>query len=595
MRLIDCIREEMKNAGYDWYFTKDSDPHMSEYVNDYYKFRSIISGFTGSNGTLAVGIDKAYLFTDGRYFIQAEKELEGSGIELMKLSTPGYPTIKEFINKLIKEGLTVACPSDIFSYKEILDYGFNALDNDNSVFLNAYYRFKGEEYPEAKIDDSVEFLSVELTGESTEKKIEKIRKHLIDNEIFYYMSASLDSNMWLLNIRGNAIKYNPMAFSFVIVTPRDVSVFVYDNEGKNRDLVAGKDTRIHLSSGFEETSSLFRNQKINCFLYNNFEKFLANLPGSRRACFAFDKMPAKFAKILEGKNYQLINSDCNVSRLQSIKNDVEINNLREAYRKDNKVVCEFQNWVKANDVTSMNEFDLMKRLDSMRLYNSDCRDLSFDTISASGPNAAMMHYESKENDCSMILNDNLYLFDSGGQWIGGTTDITRTVAIGTPTYEMKHDYTRVARGMLALMNAVFIEGCSGLNLDVLAREPMWEEGDDYKCGTGHGVGYMLSVHEGPHAIRWMQKPVGREAILRPGMLVSDEPGIYKEGKYGIRIENILLVREKCETPDGRFLCFECLTYVPLDENLLLREEMSDREIMWLDHYQNACNSINSQL
>ena len=595
MRLIDCIREEMKNAGYDWYFTKDSDPHMSEYVNDYYKFRSIISGFTGSNGTLAVGIDKAYLFTDGRYFIQAEKELEGSGIELMKLSTPGYPTIKEFINKLIKEGLTVACPSDIFSYKEILDYGFNALDNDNSVFLNAYYRFKGEEYPEAKIDDSVEFLSDELTGENTEKKIEKIRKYLIDNEIFYYMSASLDSNMWLLNIRGNAIKYNPMAFSFVIVTPRDVSVFIYDNDGKNRDLVAGKDTRIHLSSGFEETSSLFRNQKINCFLYNNFEKFLANLPGSRRACFAFDKMPAKFAKILESKNYQLINSDCNVSRLQAIKSDVEINNLREAYRKDNKVVCEFQNWVKANDVTSMNEYELMKRLDSMRLYNSDCRDLSFDTISASGPNAAMMHYESKENDCSMILNDNLYLFDSGGQWIGGTTDITRTVAIGTPTYEMKHDYTRVARGMLALMNAVFIEGCSGLNLDVLARVPMWEEGDDYKCGTGHGVGYMLSVHEGPHAIRWMQKPVGREAILRPGMLVSDEPGIYKEGKYGIRIENILLVREKCETPDGRFLCFECLTYVPLDENLLLREEMSDREIMWLDHYQNACNSINSQL
>ena len=595
MRLIDCIREEMKNAGYDWYFTKDSDPHMSEYVNDYYKFRSIISGFTGSNGTLAVGIDKAYLFTDGRYFIQAEKELEGSGIELMKLSTPGYPTIKEFINKLIKEGLTVACPSEIFSYKEILDYSFNALDNDNSIFLDAYFRFKGEDYPKAKIDDSVEFLSDELTGESTEKKIEKIRKYLIDNEIFYYMSASLDSNMWLLNIRGNAIKYNPMAFSFVIVTPRDVSVFVYDNEGKNRDLIASKDTRIHLSSGFEETSSLFRNQKINCFLYNNFERFLANLPGSRRACFAFDKMPAKFAKILESKNYQLINSDCNVSRLQAIKNDVEINNLREAYRKDNKVVCEFQNWVKANDVTSMNEYELMKRLDSMRLYNSDCRDLSFDTISASGPNAAMMHYESKENDCSMILNDNLYLFDSGGQWIGGTTDITRTVAIGTPTYEMKHDYTRVARGMLALMNAVFIEGCSGLNLDVLAREPMWEEGDDYKCGTGHGVGYMLSVHEGPHAIRWMQKPVGREAILRPGMLVSDEPGIYREGKYGIRIENILLVREKCETPDGRFLCFECLTYVPLDENLLLRDEMSDREIMWLDHYQNECNSINSQL
>ena len=590
MRLIDCIREEMKNAGYDWYLTKDCDPHMSEYVNDYYKFRTLISGFTGSNGTLAIGLEKAYLFTDGRYFIQAEKELEGSGIELMKLSTPGFPTIKEFVNNLIKEGLTVACPSEIFSYKEILDYGFNALDNDNAVFLDAYYKFKGEEYPKPQIDDTVEFLSEELTGESTDKKIEKIRKYLIDNEIFYYFSASLDSNMWLLNIRGNAIKYNPMAFSYVMVTPREACVFIFDNEGKYRREEILNDSRIHLSKNFDETIDLFKKQRINCFLYEHFEKFLSNLPGSRRACFAFDKMPAKFARILENKNYQLINSDCNVSRLQAMKNETEINNLREAYSKDNKVVSEFQKWVKENDVTNMTEFDLMKRLDSMRLYNSDCRDLSFDTISASGPNAAMMHYESKEDDCSDILKDNLYLFDSGGQWIGGTTDITRTVAIGTPTYEMKHDYTRVARGMLALMNAVFIEGCSGLNLDVLAREPMWEEGDDYKCGTGHGVGYMLSVHEGPHAIRWMQKPVGREAILRPGMLVSDEPGIYKEGRYGIRIENILLVREKCVTEDGRFLCFECLTYVPLDEDLLLRDEMSDKEIMWLDHYQNACLS-----
>ena len=590
MRLIDCIREEMKSAGYDWYLTKDCDPHMSEYVNDYYKFRTIISGFTGSNGTLAVGLEKAYLFTDGRYFIQAEKELDGSGIELMKLSTPGYPSIKEFVNNLIKDGLTVACPSEIFSYKEILDYGFNALDNDNSVFLNAYCRLKDEEYPKPQIDDTVEFLSEELTGESTEKKIEKIRKYLIDNEIFYYFSASLDNNMWLLNIRGNAIKYNPMAFSFVMVTPRDAAVFIFDNDGKYRKETIIKDSRIHLSKNFDETIDLFKKQRINCFLYEHFEKFLANLPGSRRACFAFDKMPAKFARILENKNYQLINSDCNVSRLQAMKNETEINNLREVYSKDNQTVSEFQKWVKENDVTNMTEYDLMKRLDSMRLYNSDCRDLSFDTISASGPNAAMMHYESKENDCSIILNDNLYLFDSGGQWIGGTTDITRTVAIGTPTYEMKHDYTRVARGMLALMNAVFIEGCSGLNLDVLAREPMWEDGDDYKCGTGHGVGYMLSVHEGPHAIRWMQKPVGREAVLRPGMLVSDEPGIYKEGKYGIRIENILLVREKCQTADGRFLCFECLTYVPLDEDLLLRDEMNDREIMWLDHYQNACLS-----
>ena len=312
------------------------------------------------------------------------------------------------------------------------------------------------------------------------------------------------------------------------------------------------------------------------------------LPANKKACFAFDKMPYKYAKILEDKSFELFNFDCNVSYMKAIKNETEIANIRKAYAEDNKAVCRFINWLNNEDVLSYDEYYLANKLDEIRLFNEDCLDLSFDTISASGANAAMMHYEAKENECSKILNDNLYLFDSGGQWIGGTTDITRTVAIGTPTYEMKHDYTRVARGMLALMNAVFIEGCTGINLDILAREPMWEEGDDYKCGTGHGIGYMLSVHEGPQAIRWIANPNGKDAILKPGMLLSDEPGIYKDGKYGIRIENILLVKEKCVTSDGRFLCFECLTYVPLDEKLLLREEMTAKEVKWLDDYQERC-------
>ena len=238
------------------------------------------------------------------------------------------------------------------------------------------------------------------------------------------------------------------------------------------------------------------------------------------------------------------------------------------------------------DLSDKNEFYLEQMLDNMRLSHEECYDLSFNTISASGPNAAMMHYSASKENSSNILNNSLYLVDSGGQWIGATTDVTRTVHVGEVTYEMKHDYTRVVRGMLSLQNAVFLEGVTGVNLDILAREPMWEEGDDYKCGTGHGIGFMLNVHEGNHAIRW--KSTSKDVSLRPGMLVSDEPGIYKEGKYGIRLENILLVKEKCETPDGRFLCFECLTYVPLDEDLILRDEMSYRELKWLDEYQSKC-------
>ena len=573
MALIDYVRKEMLQKGFDWFLIKDCDPHMSEYVNDYYKFRTVISGFTGSNGTLAIGKDKAYLFTDGRYFIQAEKELAGSGIELMKLNTPGFPSVKMFVRSKVSENLIVACPSDIFSYKECLDYGFNAFDENNEIFLNSYRNCFNKEYDSLNIDYKIRILDEDISGESAIKKVERVREILKQRDIYYFFSASLDANMWLLNLRGNAIKYNPLALSFVMITQRDATAFLYAPDGYG-------DT-----DEFKHIMDYLAENKIMCFLYSNFERFLRNLPANKKACFAFNKMPYKYAKILEDKSFELFNFDCNVSYMKAVKNDTEIANIKKAYAKDNKAVCQFIDWINKENVLEYDEYFLGKKLDEFRLENEDCLDLSFDTISASGANAAMMHYEASENDCSKILNDNLYLFDSGGQWIGGTTDITRTVAVGTPTYEMKHDYTRVARGMLALMNAVFIEGCTGINLDILAREPMWEEGDDYKCGTGHGIGYMLSVHEGPQAIRWIANPTGKDAILRPGMLLSDEPGIYKEGKYGIRIENILLVKEKCVTSDGRFLCFECLTYVPLDEKLLLRDA---KEVKWLDDYQERC-------
>ena len=579
MSFLDSIRAEMTIKGYDYYFIKDCDPHMSEYVNDYYKFRTKISGFDGSNGTLAIGKNDAFLFTDGRYFIQAEKQLKGTGIELMKLSTPGFPSIKEFVKKKTDLGLKVACPSIIFSFREYSNFGFNALDDDNSVFINAYKKFYGKDYPSLDIDSKITILPDSLCKESAASKVKKVQDKLIEKDLFYFFCASLDSNMWLLNIRGNAIKYNPLAFSYVVITQKEAVAFLYAENGYC-------DTE-----EFKKIIDYLASNNIKCLLYRNFERYLSMLPGNKRTCFSFDKMPVKYAKkMMDEKGFTLFNYDCDVSLMKSVKNETEIENLRKAYMKDNKCVIEFLDWIKNNDVTSMTEYDLSKKLDNIRLSNEDCHDLSFDTISATGPNAAMMHYEATQDACSTILKDNLYLVDSGGQWEGGTTDITRTIVIGNPTYEMKHDYTKVARGMLALMNATFLEGCTGLNLDILAREPMWEEGEDYKCGTGHGIGYMLSVHEGPQAIRWLQSVNGKDTVLKPGMLLSDEPGIYKEGKYGIRIENILLVKEKCETADGKFLCFECLTYVPLDENLLLREEMTSKEIAWLDNYQDKCKT-----
>ncbi|MCR5846853.1 MAG: aminopeptidase P family protein [Lachnospiraceae bacterium] len=564
MNFLDYIRNEMKNRGIDYFLYKDCDPHMSEYVNDHYKFRTVISGFTGSNGTLILGLKDAYLFTDGRYFIQAENELKGTGIKLMKLSTPGYPSLKGFITELKNEGNVFCCYGNNLSYKEYLDYGIELADEDNSVFLNAYEKCFSKPYPELNADDFVEELSVELCGEYRNSKIEKIRETMVSRNYDYYISSALDANMWIMNIRGRAIEHNPVAFSYIVITREECFLFI----------------KRALDSLTEDG--------IKIYDYDLFSDFIRKIPNGKSVAFKFEQTPLTAAHILSDKNTDIFNDDCGVSLLKSIKNETEIRNIKEAYKKDNKIVSEFINWINSVDITSLNEFEAMNKLDEMRLSEEDCYDLSFSTISASGPNAAMMHYESKEDACSMILKDNLYLFDSGGQWKGGTTDITRTVAIGNPTYEMKHDYTRVARGMLSLMNAVFLEGCTGINLDILAREPMWEEGDDYKCGTGHGIGYMLSVHEGPHAIRWLSRPNGKDTVLKPGMLVSDEPGIYKEGKYGIRIENILLVREKCETSDGRFLCFECLTYVPMDEKLILRDEMNERELKWLDEYQKRC-------
>ena len=395
MKIIDFLREEMKKQGIDWYFTKDCDPHMSEYVNDYYKFRTVISGFTGSNGTLAIGLDEAYLFTDGRYFIQAEKELEGTGIKLMKMSTPGYPSIKEFACSLAEKCLTVACPSDIFSYKEVLDYRFNKLDDNNEIFLNAYEKCYGNDYPSLNVNDNIEFLPDEITGERISSKIEKVRNYLKEHDIFYYFSASLDNNLWLLNFRGRAIKYNPMALSFLMITQRDTVLFLYKNSNGNESQVSNFNSDkftnhpSYLCGDFNYIENKFREYGVKVMLYDSFEKFLKILPAGKRACFSFDIMPSKYANILCDKEFDLINSDCNISKLQAVKNETEIKCLKEAYAKDNKVVCDFLKWIKENPVTDMNEYDLMKKLDSMRLENADCYDLSFDTISASGPNDAL--------------------------------------------------------------------------------------------------------------------------------------------------------------------------------------------------------------
>lgn len=562
MNMIEAVRKQMEERNIDYLMLVDSDPHFSEYVNDYYKFRSLVSGFTGSNGTLILGKNDGYLFTDGRYFIQAENQLKGTGISLMKLGIEGYPTLIQFLDSLSKNGMKIAALEDCISISMYEKLPIDYLDSDYSIIFNAYKEAYGKEYPNIIFDELIEELPLEIAGESRESKISKIRNSLDKLEADLYISSTLEDNMWLLNIRGRAIPCNPVSICYLTISKDSVDLYLLGNND-------------------------FKLSNVNIHIYDSFKEYLKITDSNTKIVLEKSSFSAGNIEILKNRNVKIIDSDLNIKLMKSIKNETEIENIRKYYYKDNEIVTRFINELNDINVNEYNEYDLAMKLDNMRKSDPDCFDLSFDTISASGPNGAMMHYQASFDKNSKILNNSLYLFDSGGQWKGATTDITRTILVGEATYEMKHDYTRVVRGLLNLSNAVFMEGCTGVNLDILAREPMWEEGDDYKCGTGHGIGYILSVHEGPNAIRWKSNP--SDAILKPGMIMSCEPGIYKEGKYGIRIENILLVKEKCKTNDGVFLCFETLTYVPLDMKLILLDEMNNKEIKWLEEYNMKCN------
>lgn len=565
MSILEAIRQLMQEINLDYFIFTDADPHMSEYVNEYYKFRTLISGFTGSNGVLILGINDGYLFTDGRYFIQAEKELSGTGITLMKMGMKDCPTLDAFLNELSSLGNKIGCLEDCLSFSSFNKYPIDYLDSDYSIVKKAYEIAYGKPYPAINIDTYIEELPFEIAGETVIEKINKVRDELEKAEGDIYISSNLEANMWLLNIRGRAISHTPVAMSYVVIEKESIKLFIMDS------------TNIHID------------EMIEVYDYYSIKDYLKNLNINTTVIAKLSTLSAGIGKILVDINLKILDSDLNINLNKAIKNEIEIENIKKYYEKDNIIVSKFINYMKTNDLSGKNEYEVGLMLDNMRLQDDECFDLSFDTISASGPNAAMMHYEATKDNYSEILKNNLYLVDSGGQWRGATTDITRTIVIGKPTYKMQHDYTRVLRGMLRLSNAVFMEGCTGVNLDILAREPMWEEGDDYKCGTGHGIGYILSVHEGPNSIRWKTLP--DDVVLKPGMIMSCEPGIYRQDEYGIRIENILLVKEKCVTNDGRFLCFETLTYVPFDDDLILENEMEPKEIQWLREYKNKCDNI----
>lgn len=583
---IQAFQEKLKECKVDYFILADADPHNSEYVGAYYKLRTAYSGFTGSNGTLLIGQEEAFLWTDGRYFIQAEIELKDSGISLMRMGDKGVPTLNQFLASVNQDSFTIGYDGSCLMQKAIEDMvqvleakGKKCVLHADGAFARTllkewdkegiYQSFRGEK---------IRVLPHELRGRDVGERISVIRQNMSDLHCDVFLSCKLDTNMWLLNIRGNDIAYNPVAFSYVMVTKEQILLFIKEE------------------AVTDELKEYANEEHILLKEYESVTENLAYFIKAKTVLTDLTYLNADMFALIKENDATVINGDAGTGLLQAIKTEKEIALLKDIYRKDSVAVCKFLYWLDNKEPATVTEYDAACKMDALREEIPENRGLSFYTIAAYGFNAAMMHYETKKDTCAILEDGNLFLLDSGGQYDGGTTDVTRTVCVGQPTQEMCEHFTMVVRGMLALQNGIFMKGCTGMNLDILAREPMWEAHMDYKCGTGHGIGYMLNVHEGPQAIRMKSIGIAGKTEIVPGMLVSDEPGIYLEGKYGIRMENILLCEELCENADGTFLHFVPLTLVPVDMRLICKEKMQPKEWKWLMEYQRrVCEEISSFL
>ncbi len=571
VKRLNALKTLMKQKNIDYYLIPTGDYHGSEYVSEYFKVREFFSGFTGSNGTLLVGHNETCLWTDGRYFIQAEKELDGTGILLQKTGEKDVPTIGEYLNEHLLEGETIGF------YGQVVTAAFGRTLKETlkeKVIKISYEEDLAEELwidrPSFKQNEIyVPEDEIELFGKSTVCKLEEVREKLKAAKATALVLSKLDDIMWLFNIRGKDVECNPVAFSFAIITLTEAYLFLGEK------VISG--------------DLLVKMQKdgVSIKPYHTFLKSLKTLNLGEKVWMCENSTPYAVYKCFTEENLYLQSNPTEI--LKAIKNEIEIRNIRDFYIKDSVAVTKFIYHMKKereriSQGKYMTEYDAMLLMDGLRQEISGYLNKSFTTISAYGENAAMMHYEAKKDKCSELKNEGMLLVDSGGQYFGATTDVTRTFAMGNVTDEMKVHFTKVAQGMLTLSNAKFMYGCTGRNLDILARMPLWEMGIDYKCGTGHGVGYILNVHEGPQNIRYRYVEGIGEAVLEEGMLVTDEPGVYLQGQYGIRTENVLLVQKDFESKDGQFMKFETLTFVPIDLELIDVKCLDEKTKDYLNDY-----------
>lgn len=557
---IENIRDLMKEKNIYAYIVPSSDYHQSEYVGDYFKSREFMSGFTGSAGTLIISMDEAGLWTDGRYFIQAEQELKDSGIKLFKMGEEGVPTIEECLLEKLPKNSTLGFDGRVMSVKE----GQSLANKLAFKGINIEYKYDlVNDIWEDRCSLPTEkafLLGTEYSGESFSDKLSRIRAVMKEKKATTHILASLDDIAWLFNIRGRDVKSNPVVLSYAVISIDSVYLFIDKNK-------IGEDIRAELS---KENVQIKGYEEVYEFIKNIDENEVVLIDTSKVNYAIYNNIPSNVQKI-EERNPSIL--------FKSIKNEIELKNIRNSHIKDGVAFTKFMYWLKNNiGKIEITEISATQKLEEFRREQDKFIEPSFSTIAAYKDHAAMMHYSATEESNYKLEPRDLFLVDSGGQYFDGTTDITRTIALGPIPENVRKDFTNVVRGMIRLSKAKFLYGCRGYNLDILARGPLWEEGVDYKCGTGHGIGFVLNVHEGPNGFRWkVREDIDDSCILEEGMVTTNEPGVYVENSHGIRIENEIVVRKAEKNEYGQFMDFEVITFAPIDldaidESLILKDE-----------------------
>ena len=559
---IEVLREVMRRESLDAFIFPSTDPHQGEYVPDHWKGREWISGFDGSAGTAVVTMNEAALWTDSRYFIAAAEQLKGTEFVLMKERVSGTPTITQWLGEVLRNirSPQVGIDGMVSSTAEVEEL-ISGLRHEGGITLRTNFdplTIIWKDRP-AIPQNPVFIQPLEYAGEACHEKISRVRRALRQKHADGMLVASLDDIAWMLNLRGSDVHCNPVFVSYLLISSTKVTLFIDKKKLSSSVLAYLNDEGVDVDDydrvkeglkDYFEYNILLDPHEVNYTLYNIVRR-------------------------------EIVREESPVKRMKTIKNESEVLGFRNAMLKDGIALVKFLKWLRpAVEAGGQTEISVSEKLESLRAEQSLYKGLSFDTIAGYQEHGAIVHYEATPDTDAPLKSEGFLLLDSGAQYVDGTTDVTRTIALGPVTEEQRHIYTLVLKGHLQLQNLKFPAGASGTQLDLAARKDLWREGLNYMHGTGHGVGAFLNVHEGPHQIRMEYKP----APMVAGMTVTDEPGIYLEGKFGVRTENTLLVVPYKETPFGTFLQFEPLTLCPIDKSAIDISLMTEEEIGWLDEY-----------